>query len=273
MMENSLVNYIKNDAIILDGKTLETSGFEVDGSELKNVKSVTLKNNANVTLVLHDIPSIFDLHFELEKDSTLTLKALSDKVLDNCKITANCMENAEFAGYFIDFSDEKCALRVEVELIGNKSRGFWKMASLSANNDNKKFDINVNHIGLETEGLVDNYGVCKDTSILEFCGTSYIKVNASKTHTIQNAKIMVLDKSANGIAKPILKIDHNDVQASHSACIGQMNEDHLFYLISRGLSVEEAERLIVLGYFNPIINLFEGTDIIDKINDLMEKRV
>ena len=52
---------------------------------------------------------------------------------------------------------------------------------------------------------------------------------------------------------PSLKIDANDVKASHGATVGQINEEHLFYLMARGLSRGEAERLIVEGFFEPII--------------------
>ena len=46
----------------------------------------------------------------------------------------------------------------------------------------------------------------------------------------KNAKIMVFDKACNAIAKPILKIDENDIAANHAAVVGKVNDEHLFYL-------------------------------------------
>ena len=115
--------------------------------------------------------------------------------------------------------------------------------------------------------------MCKDEAKLEIAGTTHIANGASKTVTKQNARIMLVNETSRGIAKPILKIDENDVKASHGASLGQINEEHLFYLKSRGLSETEAKKLIVLGYFNPVILLFKDEVVEEYIYTLLKERV
>ena len=68
-------------------------------------------------------------------------------------------------------------------------------------------------------------------------------------------------------------IDENDVEASHAAVVGKINEEHIFYLCSRGLGEEEAKRLITLGYLNPIIAYFDDQRIKEDIANAIIKKV
>ena len=72
---------------------------------------------------------------------------------------------------------------------------------------------------------------------------------------------MVFDEKSTGIAKPILKIDENSIEASHAAVVGKINDEHLFYLVSRGLSEAEAKELITLGYLKPILKGFQDEEV------------
>ena len=125
----------------------------------------------------------------------------------------------------------------------------------------------------KTYGKVDNYGVCKDFGKLLFAGTSHILNGAVKSKTEQNARIMVFDEASNAIAKPILKIDENDIEASHAAIVGKINDEHIFYLTSRGLSEDDAKRLITFGYLKPIIAGFKDPEIKQEIENLIEGKM
>ena len=73
-------------------------------------------------------------------------------------------------------------------------------------------------------------------------------------------------------ASPILCIDENDVQASHAAVVGKLNEEHIYYLLSRGLSLADARRLISLGYLKPIEAFFEG-ETRNRIEEAIERGI
>ena len=67
-------------------------------------------------------------------------------------------------------------------------------------------------------------------------------------------------------------IDENDVIASHGAVVGQLNSDHMFYLMSRGLSKEEARKIIILGYLNPI-SVYFSKENQEKISNIIMEAV
>ena len=113
---------------------------------------------------------------------------------------------------------------------------------------------------------------------MKFADFSEVKTDESSDKwknsiTRQNAKIMVFDRYSNAIAKPILKIDENEIEASHAASVGKISDDEMFYLTSRGLSEEMAKELITLGYLKPIVSEFKDDDVRESILKLIEERM
>ncbi len=133
------------------------------------------------------------------------------------------------------------------------------------------FTTNVYHNTTDTtnEILVD--GILKDNSSSVYRGLIKIEKAAQKTRSyLENHILKLGDKTlANSI--PSLKIDANDVKASHGATVGQINEEHMFYLMARGLSRQEAEKLIVEGFFEPVIEKIPLEELREKIRGLVRQ--
>lgn len=261
-MERTLVNSLLNN--ICSGEcSLKLSSGETH--------AITIKENADI--LIDEIEKESSVEIYVEENAFAHIGVLAKSNLDRVKIKANLAKNAEIAVYFADFSISKEKIDVEINLNGEGAKAVWHLASLSANNDSKEFDVSIYHNSPNTTGLSDNYGVCKDDGKLVFSGISKIFNGSIKSKTNQNAKIMVFDKASNGIAKPILKIDENDIEASHAAIVGKINDEHLFYLTSRGLTESEAKQLITYGYLKPIVNGFKDENVIDEISSLIEGRM
>ena len=240
---------------------------------LCNGQKAILEIRENANILITKLESDASIEIKVFDNAFAHISVLAKENIDNVIINANIEKNAEIAMYFADFSINKEKIKVEINLNGERAKAIWHLASLSANNDNKEFDVSVYHNAANTIGLSDNYGVCKDDGKLVFSGISKIFNGSIKSKTNQNAKIMVFDKDSNAVAKPILKIDENDIEASHAAIVGKINDEHLFYLTSRGLSESEAKQLITYGYLKPIITGFNDEDVINEISSLIEGRM
>ena len=234
-------------------------------------KELTVRGNTN--LLITECESDSTLNIKVEKDANIVLSVLSNDTVNNLKITANIEENGSIDAYFADFSKGKGKATITINLNKERAQANWHLASLAGDKDNKEFDVSIIHNVANTFGQSDNYGVCKDDARLVFSGVSSIIKHAVKSKTHQNAKIMVFDEKSIGVAKPILKIDENDIEASHAAVVGKINDDHLFYLTSRGLTDEQAKQLITYGYLKPILNGFDDEEIKNEINSLIEGRM
>jgi len=96
-------------------------------------------------------------------------------------------------------------------------------------------------------------GIVQEDSSCNVSGLIKIENNAEKSDSYLSNKILKFDK-ATAESFPCLEIKTNDVKASHESSITKIDEDQLFYMMSRGISKEEVKNLIIEGFFDPIIN-------------------
>lgn len=236
----------------------------------KDSNNIKVISGSNVNIILlsenHDI----NLTFDIGDNVNLTFGLINQNIEKNIEITLNIASSSNISFNIADFASGHSNVNVSANMNGENSSYSCHVATVSDQKDLKKFDINVYHNTKLCNAKVECYGVSKKTSKIIFAGTSYIKKGSVKVTTNQIAKAMIFDKTAVAIAKPILKIDENDVQAAHSAAVGKVNEEHIFYLTSRGLTVEEAKQIITLGYLKPILNKF-ADPYKDQITKLIER--
>ena len=115
-------------------------------------------------------------------------------------------------------------------------------------------DTNLVHNSPDSAGSLTARGVLKGESQSIFKGMVKIKKGAKNSHSYLAHHAMLLDKRARSDAIPGLDIDTNEVKATHSASVAQIDEDQIFYLEARGLPRDEAKKLIVIGFFEPVLS-------------------
>jgi Fe-S cluster assembly protein SufB/Fe-S cluster assembly protein SufD len=118
----------------------------------------------------------------------------------------------------------------------------------------QSFDIqsNINHNAHDTEGRVTEKSILRNSSKSLFKGMIRIMENAAKSRSFLSGRSILLDPGAKSEAIPGLEIFTNDVKATHSASVAQIDEEQIFYLQTRCLSKQEAERTIVEGFLEPM---------------------
>ena len=210
------------------------------------------------------------LTIDVPEDTVLTLNIAAFEKLQNSKIVVKVHRDADFEGYMADFSVFQGKVEVLVELLEEGAECNWRLSSMGMKDAKKEFITSVIHSAPHTTATMSNYGITKDESRLIFKGTGTIEKGAVKTNTKQVAKIIVFDPKSDGVASPALVIDDNDVSASHAAVVGRLNEEHLYYLQSRGVSLEEAKRLIAAGYLKPIEAGFADENVKNRIDSIIE---
>jgi len=121
-------------------------------------------------------------------------------------------------------------------------------------NNEQSFDIfsKVTHEKPSTEGKVIEKSILKDKSKSLFKGMIRINEKASKSNSFLSGRSILLDKGAKSDAIPGLEIFTNDVKATHSSSVAQIDEEQIFYLQTRCLSRKEAERIIIEGFLEPL---------------------
>ena len=144
--------------------------------------------------------------------------------------------------------------RYKIEYFLNGTGASSNDSEVVFGNNEQSFDIqtNVNHESPATEGKVVEKSILRNKSKSLFKGMIRIKENASKSNSFLSGRSILLDEDAKSDAIPGLEIFTNDVKATHSASVAQIDEEQIFYLKSRCLSHAEAERTIVEGFLEPL---------------------
>ena len=112
----------------------------------------------------------------------------------------------------------------------------------------------IDHIGRSTTSDVFLKGALEDDSQSVFTGLLRIEKDAQKTSTFETNRNLVLSENAKAHSVPNLEILCDDVVCGHASSVGPLEEDHLYYLQSRGLRRTRAERLLIRGFFNEVID-------------------
>lgn len=146
-----------------------------------------------------------------------------------------------------------------------------RMAILSKENEKKYFKVLIQHNQPHTYGQMDNYGVVKDKGHLVIDGIGTITKGQHGSASHQTNKIMVFDPDCKASANPYLFIDDFDVKASHAAGVGKMDEEHLYYLQSRGLTKKQAMQLITYGYLKPVIEVIDNEMLKEHFETVLSK--
>lgn len=132
--------------------------------------------------------------------------------------------------------------------------GTTKTVAITSNQQDASFTQLVEHKAKDTEGYIENYGVANNASTLVFEGIGKINKDMKRSIARQSNRGIVLGDKSRLDANPLLLIDEYDVEASHGAAIGKIDEEQLYYLMSRGLTLKNAERLIISGFLSPVLN-------------------
>ena len=148
----------------------------------------------------------------------------------------------------------------ELNLVGDNAWGRMSGFYFAENDQHFDHDTQQNHRAFNTTSDLLFKGALRDKSRSVWRGMIYVAPGAQKTDGYQANRNLVLDKGARADSIPGLEILADDVRCTHASTVGQLEAEHIFYLMSRGLPYEEAKKLVVDGFFDPIMQRipFEG---------------
>lgn len=143
-----------------------------------------------------------------------------------------------------------------IQLVGINSNLTFLMLLLGKKEDKVKIHVNIDHKNIETKSKVIIKGIIRDGSDVDFNGLVRIERGSKGSNTLLSANLLLLSDRAKGRVVPSLEILENDVKARHSTAIGKINDEELFYLMSRGINKKNAQNLIVKGFLNKFLQMF-----------------
>lgn len=158
-------------------------------------------------------------------------------------------------------------------LHGDHSVCYAKAVSVGRGNQIQNFTAKIINYGKHSDGIILQHGVMKDHATAIFHGIGKIAHGGTKANAEQESRVLMLSKDARGDANPILLIDEDDVTAGHAASVGRVDPVQLYYLMSRGISKQEAERLVIHGFLMPVVKEIPIKAVREQLVDVIEGKV
>lgn len=158
-------------------------------------------------------------------------------------------------------------LHLDVNFVGNGS--YAKIYGAYFGEDDQTLDYRyfMNHIGTNTRSDMFLKGAVEDKALSVFTGMIRIEKTGQKTEAFQTNRNLILSEGARAQSVPNLEILANDVKCGHGSSIGPLDADQRYYLRSRGLTTERADRLQVRGFFEQVVSRIPHTDLASWLRD------
>src|SRR3954447_18525386 len=171
------------------------------------------------------------------------------------------------------FGSKKGKTRIQNDLAGQGATSRVTGAYFADGEKHLDYEPFQEHIAPHTTSDFAFKGALRDHATTVWRGMIRVEQAAQRTNAYQENRNLLLSSDAHADSIPGLEILANDVRCTHGATLGQVDREQLFYLMSRGLSRPEAERLIVRGCFQDVLDRIELEPVREALADALEARI
>lgn len=219
--------------------------------------SFTAEENSSITVYeLHRSNSAVKLNFDIGKNASVKLVQLLNPTEKLRHETfANCSKGGKFQIMTIMTGDGDIYSDNRTELEGDSSSINAEVAYLGKNSQTIDYNIAVNHWGKDTHSEINAAGALMDSAKKVFRGTIDFKTGSSDSKGSENETVIMLGDDVVNKTVPLILCSEENVEGSHGATIGELDDDTLFYFESRGIGREEAERIMAYAALKRLIRL------------------
>jgi len=294
--QNSLISL--NHALVNDGVILQVEDdytfikplviynfFDETAEEkiINNKVFISLGNNSNLSLVdfykCENSIKYFNNtinNYTIKKNAILkkfTINADLDKSYYYNSTKVKSYSNSVFENFILSLGPNLIKNEIHCNLLEDFSSCFINGVMLLNGDQHHELKTNVNHKYENCKSSQLIKSVLLDKSNGTYQGKIYVDKSAQKTNGYQLSKALILSEKSEFNSKPELEIYADDVKCSHGSTIGNIDENSIFYLMSRGLTKDQANKMIVEGFLNEAIQTITEPDIKLLISQLFRERI
>lgn len=250
---------------IIDKDTVINYNFQKEVSVKLREVFYSIAGGVNVEVT-------FSLGKEVELDY-VSLRRNDEGKKFKFDLTVNQAAKSNFNYVTLAIYNSDNEITEKFNLDGKNANLELKNVVINTSGSTQNIDYNIFHNDGDTESKLLNYGISKNVSHLTINSRGLIVRGAHKSIINQRTKGLILDNDSEISANPLLEIDDFDVIANHGASIGAIDEAELYYLMSRGISKADAEKLIIHGFVSPVLDIIKGTKLFDYAVGKIDKSI
>ena len=211
-------------------------------------------------------------NFELDKSSILKNYKIDKTINNNVKYSYNNVNqeaNSISETFILSSGSKFFKNEINCDLQGQHSSAFVNGIFDLDEENHHEIKSNINHLVENTKSYQLVKSVLEKKSKAVYQGKIFVSSEAQKTDGYQLSNAILLSENSEFNAKPELEIYADDVKCSHGSSSGSLDENSIFYLMSRGLNYKEAKKLLINGFLLDVIEKITDGEIKNLIKDLM----
>jgi len=239
--------------------------FELEkNSSLRLIDFFTDSADKNFSNILYN--------FDLKKDSVLKNYKLDKFKNDNLKYSFNNIDqeaNSVSETFILSSGSNFFKNEVNCNLKGEYSSAFVNGVFSLKENQQHEIRTIINHLVENTKSYQLIKSVLGKNSKAAYQGKIFVDSKAQKTDGYQLSKAILLDETSEFNAKPELEIYADDVKCSHGSASGSLNENSIFYLMSRGLNYQQSKELLINGFLLDVVEKITDSEIKNLIKNMI----
>lgn len=277
----------QNYKIIVDSKTNKNAKFDFDFDEANNVLveniDITANSNTNSTIIIKlespkDVKcyhnGIIKLYAQNNSNTSVVIINLLSDLSNNFLTIENNIEKEANVDYtIVDMGGNNTVTNYYSNIKGDCGQN--NLNTIYVGKDKQVLDLNyiAELYGKKTGINIEVQGALKDKAKKNFKGTIDFKKGCKKASGNENENCMLLSDTAKSIALPMLLCSEEDVEGAHSSSAGKIGNKELFYIMSRGFELKEAQKLLVRANFNKILSKIKDEKLKDYILKKIDERL
>jgi Fe-S cluster assembly scaffold protein SufB len=269
------------------------------GLEYDKYLNIDLNVNKNMTLEFDvNKPLVLNININSNIDSTITIKYVGNSIaitkinsnLNNSNIKLNVINLLDKEAYnILEFTNTLMNSNMTTNFIDVGGKVKLSNILTDLNSSNSSYNLNNLYVGINEDIIDMNYlinlnksntnselvieGLLNDKSRKSFKGTLDFKEGSSDSIGHENENCVLLSDDAKSKSLPMMLCHEESVDGAHGVSTGKIDEDRLFYLMSRGLSKEESIRLILNANINKILSNLDDEELQDKLANYINELI
>ncbi len=263
-IKNPLIIYhVTNNKVTSQNMNLKINFELEENSSLKLIDLVKDKGNKNLINIFYN--------FSLKKNSVLKNYKIDQFENNNIRYMFNNIEqssNSVSETFYLSKGSTFSKNEITCDLKGEYSSAFVNGIFSLDKDKHHEIKAKINHLVENTKSYQLVKSVLENKSRSVYQGKIYVDSKAQKTDGYQLSKAILVDETTEFNAKPELEIYADDVKCSHGSASGSLDENSIFYLMSRGLNYKEARELLINGFLVEVINQITDEPIKKLIKNL-----
>jgi Fe-S cluster assembly protein SufD len=207
------------------------------------------------------------------KIECVSLQNLSKETWHFGRYRARLERDSELDWVIGGFGSKRGKVWIENDLVGAGATSRVTGAYFADGDQHLDYDTFQEHAAPSTESDFAFKGALRENATAVWRGMIRVEEGAQKTNAYQENRNLLLSDHAHADSIPGLEIMANDVRCTHGATLGRINREEVFYLMARGLSRAQAERLIVRGFFQDVLDRIELEPVREALGAALEARI